>query len=329
MNRQALRKPLRPSFDFWDRRTPVAAALPEILEGLRRPRKRLSAKYFYDERGSYLFEEICRLPEYYLTRAERSLLERRAREIAALWKEPCAILEYGCGGAEKIGPLLAAARNCRAYVGLDISPEPLLRLLDSLAASYPDVAFTGICADFHSSLEMPLPEPEALRRVAFFPGSSIGNFETEEALALLRRMADTVGEGGGLLIGYDLKKDKRILEAAYNDSRGVTAAFNKNILKRINYECDADFDETCFDHLAFYNETLGRIEMHLVSRVAQTVHLGLAPVEFLAGESIHTENSHKYAPEDFARLAARAGWRTVRRWADADNLFCLHYFETL
>ncbi|MCC6272956.1 MAG: L-histidine N(alpha)-methyltransferase [Deltaproteobacteria bacterium] len=323
---QCLRKQPRPAFDYWDLQPPPVASLGEVLAGLRLPRKRLASKYFYDERGSFLFEEICRLPEYYPTRTELGILRHRAAEIAGLLDTPCAIIEYGCGSAEKIAPLLAAAPQCRAYIGIDLSRAPLRALVASLAEDFPDVSCTGICADFLAPLDLSLPPPEKLRRVVFFPGSSIGNFEPEEALALLRRMARMAGPGGGLLVGVDLKKDKRTLEAAYNDSRGVTAAFNKNLLRRINYECDADFSEERFEHLAFYNVEKSRIEMHLVSPAPQTVHLGLAPIEFLAGETIHTENSHKYGPEEFSRLAEAAGWSPAYLWTDPDNLFSVQFF---
>jgi len=301
--------------------------LEEVLHGLQLRRKRIPSKYFYDKAGSWLFEEICASPEYYLTRTETSLLRRHAEEISELFGESHAIIEYGCGSADKISILLEACFGCRSYVGIEICPRPLRQLLESLVEEFPGLPCHGVVADFLKKFSVPLPASFALPRRLLFLGSSIGNYLPRQVVTLLKDMNRIAGRGGALLIGVDLKKPREILEAAYNDRRGITANFNINILRHINYRCDGNLDPEKFEHLAFYNAAQGRIEMHLVSTCAQMAHLGLVPVEIMEAETIHTENSYKYGLMEFQGLAQRAGWQPVRCWTDPDHLFSLHYLE--
>jgi dimethylhistidine N-methyltransferase len=305
---------------------PAPASLrDEVLDGLSRNPKVLPCKLFYDERGSVLFDEICRLPEYYPTRTETAILEDRAGEIGALIGPGAEILELGSGSSRKIRILLEALESPAAYVPIDISREHLRRSATALAGEFPDLRVVAVCADYTSEVE--LPDLGEDRRVAFFPGSTIGNFEPDEAAGFLRRIATLVGRGGGLVIGVDLKKDRATLERAYDDAAGVTAAFNLNILSHINGALGADFDLARFHHVALWNETEGRIEMHLESRVGQTVSVAGRRFRLAAGERIHTENSYKYEIGEFHRLAARAGLKARRTWTDENGLFSVHFLE--
>src|SRR5207302_1283132 len=251
----------------------------------------LPCKYFYDEAGSLLFERITGLEEYYLTRTELAIMERHAAEMAGLLGRRCTLIEYGSGSSTKTRLLLDHAQDLAGYVPIDVSGEHLRRSAEALAENYPEIEVLPLCADFTRSLEPPFTRKLANRRVVYFPGSTIGNFTPGKALRLLRRTAELCGSGGGLLLGADLQKDPRIIEAAYNDKQGITAAFNRNILVRINRELRADFAIDQFAHRAFYNAAAGRIEMHLVSRRDQHVHIGDAEFFFAAGESILTEYS--------------------------------------
>jgi dimethylhistidine N-methyltransferase len=299
----------------------------EVLAGLAARPRRIAPKFFYDERGSHLFDEICRLPEYYLTRAETAILRERADDIAALAGPDCALIELGSGASEKVRLLLDHLRP-RHYVGVDISREFLLRATRQLAHDYPWLDVHAACVDFAADLD-PRIAPDAAPRLAFFPGSTIGNFEPDEAVAFLRRVRQFVRPGGGLLIGVDLKKDPAVLRRAYNDEAGVTAAFNLNLLRRLRAEFGAALDPEGFDHLAFYNAPCGRIEMHLVSRGPQTVRVLGRRFRFADGERIHTENSYKYSVDEFHALARRAGFGARRVWTDGDGLFSVHYLGVL
>lgn len=310
--------------DFHDLHPKQGDFAAEILKGLLRPRKTISPKFFYDERGSELFSQICRLPEYYPTRAEMALLGEKGPEIAALLEKPCALIEYGCGDSEKVHLVLDKVEGCRAYVGIDICKTPLLKLAQGISRDYPRLRVVAVCADFLKPFDIPLGGFSGLERVAFFPGSSIGNLDPDDSVQFLGNVARMAGEGGWLLIGVDLKKEPQVLHAAYNDSRGVTAAFNKNVLRRVNREALGDFDLERFEHRAFYNEAAGRVEMHLESVGDQTVNVGGKPVRFKSGETIHTENSYKYAPSEFQSLALRGGWQPVHYWTDAQNRMSLH-----
>lgn len=295
--------------------------LRDVLHGLRRRRKRLPSKYFYDAAGSALFDRICDLDEYYLTRCELDLLRRHAAEMAEAAGPGAALIEYGSGSSLKTRLLLDHLREPAAYVPVDISGEHLNRSAVRLRRRYPALPVLPVTADFTQPFELPPLPPGVGRRVVLFSGSTIGNFRPAEAARLLRQMARLCGPDGALLVAADLKKDRAILEAAYNDRLGVTAAFNLNLLTRINQELHADFAVDRFRHHAFYNPRHGRMEMHLVSLANQTVHIGGVALVFARGETIRTEYSYKYSPSDFAELARRAGLQVERMWTDEKQWF--------
>lgn len=301
---------------------PAASMAAEVRAGLSRPRKHLPPKLFYDKKGSELFDVITRLPEYYPTRTEIGLLREHVVEMAELLGSHSVLLELGSGSSIKIRLLLEAARP-RIYVPMDISREHLIDAAQALARDYPWLTVHAACVDYSQPWDMPDFGPG--RHNAFFPGSSIGNFEPAAALQLLRRVRRLVGHDGGLLIGVDLKKDAGILESAYNDTQGVTAEFNLNMLAHINRRLAADFDPGNFAHKAIYNVELGRIEMHLECRRDNLVRIDGDVYHFVAGETIHTENSYKYSIAEFHDLAARAGFTPVRVWRDQAGLFSIHY----
>jgi L-histidine Nalpha-methyltransferase len=300
-----------------------------LLTGLAKTPKEIACKYFYDAVGSHLFEQICELPEYYQTRTEMALLSRHADEIASLMGESVEILEFGAGSLRKVRILLDAARTPYAYTPLDISGDYLQEVVRALAAEYPALVLRPVVGDFTCPLEIPdLPGRNAKisRRAGFFPGSTIGNFKPDAAMALLRQMRASLN-GGGLLIGVDLVKDPVRLHAAYNDAAGITGLFNKNLMTRANRELGADFDTDGFAHYAPYNAAAHRIEMYLVSLKRQSVTIGAERFDFAAGEPVHTEDSHKYTIESFREIAARAGFIPRAVWADENRLFSLHWLE--
>jgi L-histidine Nalpha-methyltransferase len=296
-----------------------------LLAGLRSPQKTLPPIYFYDERGSQLFEDITELPEYYPTRTEISIMREHGAEMADLAGPRALVVELGSGSSLKTRLLLERLRQPAGYVPIDISRDHLLDAARRLAAEYPHIEVLPVCADFREPLDLPRPRVEPARTVVYFPGSTIGNFHQDEAHALLVAMRRLVRPHGAVLIGVDLKKDRPILERAYNDARGVTAEFNRNMLVRLNRELDATFDVATFRHRAIWNETAGRIEMHLVSTRAQSVSVAGERIDFRAGEHILTECSYKYAPSEFAALAARAGFAIERLWTDRDAFFSVQY----
>lgn len=291
----------------------------EVLRGLAARPRAIPAKFFYDERGSELFDRICELPEYYQTRTEMAVLQRALPELVGMIGTECTLVELGSGASKKVRLLLEGLRPS-GYIGVDISKEFLLTSTETLAHDYPWLEVHAVCVDFSRGLEIPYCD-EASHNVAFFPGSSIGNFDHDDAVHLMRDVGEMVGPGGHLLIGVDLKKPAGILHAAYNDAAGVTAAFNLNLLQRIRNELDSDVDIDAFEHYAFYDPGAGRIEMHLVSRIAQRVRIEDHYFDFAAGESIHTENSYKYTVAGFGELAARAGFSQQAVWSDDDALF--------
>lgn len=293
----------------------------DVLAGLSRPQKRLPAKYFYDAAGSRLFDRICELPEYYPTRTELGILERYAGAMADWCGPDCLLVELGAGSLTKVRFLLDHLARPAGYVPVDVSGEHLQAAAAELAADYPALPVRPVVADFTAALDLP-PLP-ARRRVVYFPGSTIGNFEPAEADALLRRVARLVGPGGGLILGIDLRKPTEVLEPAYNDAAGVTAAFNRNLLARINRELGGDFDPAAFAHHAFYNAERSRIEMHLVSERRQRVRVGPAAFDFQPGESIHTENSHKYDVRELAERAAACGLHLTESWTDERSYFAV------
>lgn len=311
--------------DLVDNEPAIEQFRHDVLEALSRPsQKELPTQYLYDERGSALFDQICELPEYYPTRTELSIMETSAADMAAAIGPGALIIEYGSGSSIKTRRLLEQLPDPAGCVLVDISREHLLRSAENLAALFPHVEVLPVCADFTEPFEIPTPRATEKRRVVYFPGSTIGNFLPNHASALLEQMADQVGPDGGLLIGTDLRKDSAVLEAAYNDAQGVTAAFNLNLLRRINRELEADFDLDGFEHKAVYDEELGRIEMLLISRRVQVVTVAGRRFSFDRGETIRTEYSHKYAVEGFARMASKAGFVDAQVWTDPKNLFAVH-----
>lgn len=306
---------------------PKGQFLRDVVEGLNQPQKRLPSKYFYDERGSRLFERICRLAEYYPTRTEVDIIQFRIDEIGSKLGPQCILVEYGSGSSLKTEILLDHLESPAAYVPVDISLEHLEQTAARLAEKYPDLAVLPVCADFTQPFELPPLAESGLRRVVFFPGSTIGNFTPPEAVRILRQIGATCGPDGGLLIGVDLQKDVAVLERAYNDRAGVTAEFNRNILKHINRELGADFHTDQFRHYAFYNDCDARIEMHLVSETDQTVRIREHTFHFARGETIHTENSHKYSRAQFEKLAAQAGFKVDQVWTDPRELFSVQYLS--
>ncbi len=300
------------------------AFLADVLTGLSQPRKSIPCKYFYDQRGSELFEAICALPEYYPTRTELGLLEAHAAEIAQLIEPGGTLVELGSGASQKVRLLLDAMAGPVTYLPVDISGAHLQQSAARLAADYTAATVIPICADYTQPFD--LPELAGVRS-GFFPGSTIGNFAPAEAIAFLKRTAQLLGPGSGLLIGVDLQKDPAILLPAYDDAAGVTAAFNLNLLARINRELGCSFDLAGFGHAVRYDPALGRLEMHLQSRRPQIAAVAGRPFRFAAGETIHTEDSHKYTITGFQALAGRAGWQPVKVWADPGQLFSIHFLR--
>ncbi|WP_137820671.1 L-histidine N(alpha)-methyltransferase [Pseudomonas sp. 2FG] len=312
---------------FHDQRQQAAYASlrDETLAGFAAEPKWASPKYFYDRRGSELFEQICQQPEYYPTRTEELILTQAAGAIAEIAGHAANLVELGSGASRKVR-LLLEAMHPSSYLGIDISQEFLLASTRRLASDYPWLEVHAACADFSQPMALPAGFDGA-HPLLFFPGSSIGNFTPEQARVFLGNLHELLPKGGGLLIGVDRLKDKALLEAAYNDEAGVTAAFNLNLLQRIRQELDSDIDPTRFVHHAFFNEAHSRIEMHLISPQAQQVMIEGACFRFAAGESLHTENSYKYRPESFCDLAGTAGFKARAHWSDPRQLFSVHYLE--
>jgi dimethylhistidine N-methyltransferase len=297
----------------------------DVIAGLSRAQKTLSPKYFYDERGSELFEAICELPEYYPTRTEIALMRDKARDMARLLGPRCVLIEYGSGSGRKTRILVEALAPA-AYVPIDIAAAQLGGLSSELARDFPEVAVIAVCADYSRPLAVPgIDRFRRNRRVIYFPGSTIGNFTVPEAISFLRNARSVGRPGGAMLVGVDLKKDPRTLHAAYDDAQGVTAEFNLNLLARIKRELGADIDTRAFRHRAFYNEELGRIEMHLESLRDQQAVIANRTFVFRRGETIHTENSYKYAVGEFQDLARSAGFEPQAVWTDEEKLFSVHY----
>jgi len=299
--------------------------LDELIEGLRKPEKTISPKYFYDERGSQLFEEITRLPEYYPTETELGIMQDNIGEIASLVGKQASLIEFGSGSSLKTRVLLEHLDELAAYVPVDISEDHLLESAKQIREEFPGLDVLPVVADFTQPFQLPDPKVMPVRNIVYFPGSTIGNFTQDEAEDLLRVMYGEAGARGALLIGVDLQKDPAIIERAYNDSAGVTAEFNRNMLRHLNREFRADFDVDAFAHSAEYNEEEGRIEIRLVSERDQRFRLGGESFSIAKDEAILTEYSHKYTLEGFAAMAATAGFRVERVWMDAERLFSVQY----
>ena len=306
----------------FDDHPPAADIKTEVLQGLAEPQKTLPAKYFYDERGSRLFEAITRLPEYYLTRTEIDLLRRHGAEIAERVGTGAVLMEYGSGASIKIRLLLEALRpDC--YVPMDISRDFLIASANKLLDEFPWLSIYAGCVDYSQPLELPDTLAQAPHKLGFFPGSSMGNFTPAEAQTFLRSVRQTLGDGGRFLLGVDLDKDEAVLHAAYNDAQGVTAAFNKNILRHLNRTLRASFNEDLFEHQAIVNKSHSRIEMHLVSKIDQMVHIAGSTIILRKGESLHTENSYKYREQSLAWMARQSGFELEQVWRDEQNYFAL------
>ena len=312
-------------YDYRDLKPAVGSFLDEVVAGLSAPRKWLFPKYFYDERGSRLFDAICDLPEYYLTRTETEILRRAASEIAAMAGPGCALVEYGSGSSVKSRLLIEAMHDLVAYVPVDISRQHLDSTANRLRRDYPGLTVEPVCADYMTFARLPVDLSAARRRIGFFPGSTIGNLTPPEATAFLRRARGLLGDGGAMVLGVDLKKDPRRLHDAYNDSAGVTAQFTLNLLRRMNRELDANFDLSAFAHEAFYDPVEGRIEIYVRSLRPQTVTVAGQSFAFADGERVHTEYSYKFDDAGIATLARGAGFTIAQTWTDPARLFAVVY----
>ncbi len=312
-------------FQFFDQYPQIADFHDDIVQGLSKDEPCISPKYFYDEVGSKLFEKICTTEEYYPTRTEVNIIRNNIDDIVMQLGQKCLLIEPGSGDSYKVRLLLDALRPI-AYLPIDISRRYLKDEAQKLAQEFTWLNVHAVCADFTGELKLPY-HVEATNKVAFFPGSTIGNFLPEQAVEVLKEIKNMVGNEGGLLIGVDLVKQASILDAAYNDKQGFTAAFNLNLLKRINNELNADFDVSQFKHHAFFNHKKNRIEMHLISLKNQQVKIGQQQFLFKKEQSILTEYSHKYTLQSFQQLAKQAGFEQVKTWVDKDGLFSVHYLK--
>jgi L-histidine N-alpha-methyltransferase len=300
----------------------------DVIRGLSRPRKATPSKWLYDARGSALYELICEQPEYYPPRIETALLERHGEEIARAVGPDALVFEYGVGSARKTLRLLESLRSPAAFVPVDISHEALLGAAEAIGARFPRLPVRPLHADFTEPVSLPLADVRCARRVAFFPGSTIGNFDPPEAVALLRRMAHDAGPEGMLVIGVDLPKEEAVLEAAYDDAHGATAAFDLNLLARMNRELGGDFRLSAFRHRALWDPHLSRVEMHLEAREAQSAAVAGRTFRFAEGETIHTESAYKWEPRAFDALAAIGGWRAEGAWSDDRAWFSVRLYRT-
>ena len=300
----------------------------EVLNGLRKAQKELPAKYFYDECGSHLYERICSLDEYYPPYTEIAIMKTHIKEIVGLLGPNIRLIEYGCGNCIKTRILLDYLPDISSYVPIDISAEQLRRVSQELASHYPGLEVLPVCADYTSNFDLPALKTSHNRTIVFFPGSTIGNFEPTSAINFLEHIAGVCGAGGALLIGVDLKKSPEVLHHAYNDQKGVTAAFNLNLLERINRELHGSFQTEYFQHYAFYNPRESRVEMHLVSLREQIVYLDDVSIPFREGESIWTESSYKFTLNEFALMAMAAGFQVKKIWTDERQWFSIQYLMT-
>src|SRR5215467_9805075 len=295
--------------------------LEDVISGLSSSPRTIPCKYFYDERGAALFQKICELPEYYITRTEIDILDRHRSDIASLLGPNIELIGLGTGAGTKTRILIEALEKPAVYIPVDISDKQLRESAALFQKIFPDLEILPVCADYLQPVVLPSARRKAARNVVYFPGSTIGNFEPDEALQFLQRIANVCGRGGGLLIGVDLQKDQSVIEAAYNDEAGVTAQFNLNLLSHINRETGANFDLNKWQHRAIYNSKAGRIEMYLISTADQTVRIQDRQFDFRAGERILTEHSYKHTPEGFIALAAQAGFDFGKLWTDDARLF--------
>ena len=301
----------------------------DILDGLSQDQKQLSPKYFYDETGSRLFDQICDLPEYYLTRTELGIMREHVEAITRLMGPRASIIELGSGSSLKTRILLDHVEEPAAYVPVDISRDHLLKTAGCLADDYPEIEILPVCADFTQSFELPEPAVEPARHIVYFPGSTISNFSRDDAIDLLKQVRQVVNGNGALLVGVDLIKPRKVVEAAYNDTAGVTAKFNKNILARINRDHAGAFDPSRFEHDAVYDEEHHRIEMRLISCEEQDIPIAGQSIHFEKGEYIVTEHSHKYSIDEFGSIGEEAEFSLKDIWTDPDQLFSVQFLEAI
>ena len=304
----------------------------EVLKGLSLPRKEFPPQFFFhDKKGSDIFTQICELDEYYVTKTEIDILTKNSKEITSIMGKNCLLIEYGSGSIKKVYPIIDALDTPVAYIPIDIAKEHLYSYGELTSAKYPNLDIMAVVADYTQELKLPdysnINDKDIKNKVILFAGSTIGNLSHDDVIVLLKKSANLLEGKGGMLIGVDLKKEPKLLHAAYNDSQGLTEQFNWNILENINRELDGDFNIDNFYHYAPYNPTIGRIEMHLVSKKDQVVTVSGKQFSFKEGESIHSENSHKYSVEDFRLLAQKAGFNLKKTWIDENKLFSLHYIE--
>jgi dimethylhistidine N-methyltransferase len=317
---------MNPKAAVLEREPATSDFLSDVIAGLSSDPRTLPCKYFYDARGAALFQKICELPEYYITRTEIEILDRHRTEIAPHLGAKIELIGLGTGAGTKTRILIEALYKPAVYIPVDISKKQLRESTALFQQIFPDLEILPVCADYLQSVVLRSPRHKAARKIVYFPGSTIGNFEPHEATDFLRRIANLCGNEGGLLIGVDLQKDRHVLEAAYNDSAGVTAKFNLNLLVRANRELGADFDLAAWHHHATFNSREGRIEMYLISETRQRVHIEDRQFDFRAGEKILTEYSYKHTPEGFAALARNAGFEFQKMWSDKACLFGIFYF---
>ena len=301
-----------------------------VLEGLSLPQKTISPKFFYDERGSKIFDKICDTPEYYVTRTEIALLNDIQEELNSLVEPGVAVAEYGCGSSIKIKALLSALPEPSHYIAIDISKSHLIATAKEIALDYRNISVGAICADFMEPIDWPESAYfDSIKRFAFFPGSTIGNLQPSEAIQFLKYVRHLVGDEGTFLIGVDMKKDAEVFNQAYNDAEGHTADFNLNLLHRMKNELGADIDISEFSHKAFYNEKLGRVEMHLISDTEQAIKIDSLEFSFEKGESIHTECSYKYSISEFSELAKKSGFSLLKNWSDKRDFFSIYLMRAV
>lgn len=311
---------------FYDYHPTLLNFREEVIRGLSLPQKKFPPQFFYhDQKGSDLFNQICELDEYYVTRTEVKILKDNIEEISQVIGENSLLIEYGSGSVDKAYLLLDSLKYPYGYMPIDIAKIHLLDYTKITAQKYPHLKIIAVIADYTNDIKLPTEVKNIDNKVIFFAGSTIGNLEDKEAIALLKQSAHLLEGEGGLLIGVDLKKDPNILHSAYNDSKGITAKFNLHVLENINQELNANFDLNTFAHYAFYNPYRSRIEMHLMSKISQDVQVENQSFHFQAGETIHTENSHKYSQEDFEKLAHKGGFKIQKTWIDDQELFALYY----
>jgi dimethylhistidine N-methyltransferase len=321
---------LMQNLHFSDMKPKTSDFCNEVLLGFSKPQKAIHPKFLFDKHGADIFEQICELEEYYITRTEFALLRTHCKEIAELIGEKCLLIEYGSGNSQKFRIFLDVLKEPSAYMPIDISKEYMLKGSEEISKAYPELDVISVCADITQKLVIPLYDKKAVKtKVIFFPGSTIGNLNYLEAVELLNQSANIVGTGGGMLLGVDLKKDPQILHAAYNDSQNITADFNLNLLARINRELDGNFDLSAFSHYAFYNPKEGRIEMHLVSLKKQVVSIKGQEFSFQIGESIHTENSYKFSIDEVEDLSKKCGFKLKKVWSDPDNFCGMFYLAVV